>query len=214
MKKILLTILALMVFSGVFTTEAKAERIWYHVKDGIIYVYDDFRDKYPWIDWQDWATDGGTNGLGWGGYIPGIIVSGGNGGGIVDRVVADARNYGVRGDRNKVKTTTRDGNTIATVAFDSLTDITEDQISKGVDVGFVYTNYRGREAMNNKLYKVHLSGSLDNLEISFVDENGVTQPNLVPIIGLKGYGIKVTVDQRDWYIIMIDGVIVGGFHCC
>lgn len=213
MKKILLTILSLMIFTGVFMpTTAKAERIWYKIEGDIIYVYDDFRDKYPWIDWQDWATGGGTNGLGWGGYIPGVIISGGSGEGLVDRVVEDARDFGVTVNPSDVKITTRDGNSLATVTFDSLSEVTEDQLAKGVDVGFVYTAYKGKEPMNNRLYKINLSGSLDNLQFNFVDSNGVNSSRQQAIYGLKGYGVRLTVDQRDIYILMIDGVIVGRFR--
>ncbi len=215
MKKHLLTILSLLIFTGIFMpTEAKAERLWYYISDGYIYVYDDFRDKYPWIDWQDWATDGGTNGLGWGGYIPGIIISGGNGNGLVDRVVAEAKDFGVKVDPNKVKVTTRDENSIATVVFDSISTITNEQLAEGVDLGFVYTSYKGRELMNNQLYKIRLSGSLKNIKLNYIDNKGNTVLPQQAIYGLKGYGINWYVDNRDYWVVMIDGLLVHGWFCC
>ena len=70
MKRAILSVfVCLLLIGGIYSTEAKAEREWYKVKGGSIFVYDDFRIKYPWIDWIKWAND---SGLPFGGFIPGI----------------------------------------------------------------------------------------------------------------------------------------------
>ena len=52
MKRLIVSVfVCLLLIGGIYSTEAKAEREWYKVKGGNIFVYDDFRIKYPWIDW-------------------------------------------------------------------------------------------------------------------------------------------------------------------
>jgi hypothetical protein len=161
---------------GVFMpTAAKAERIWYKNINGITFLFDSFRDKYPWIDWEDVVTgSGGT----FGGYIPGIVIKGNTNDEIIkDDFMQKASFYGYEVDYNNIEVNSNGNDSIATTSLRDISELTDAEIADGVNVALLNVNYSGNNGrIENGLYTVALEGEITNIKIKISSNGNSSNP--------------------------------------
>jgi hypothetical protein len=89
---------------------------------------------------------------------------------IVQQFVAEAQNFGLEVDQRRVKVSANNDSTSATTAFDL--DWGAERVAQGIDIGLSYLSSPQESRVPNGYYKLHLQGSGDTHQLSFIDKAG------------------------------------------